>query len=212
MSTRKMSVLAALVALLTLKSALAAPLRRRAVGPTEPHPRRVVMMNLLRSNRLVTGLLAYVLNLEKASPTAAQSALAQGYRGGEASAGATLGAIAGVNSNSRLGGWGGAAVGGLVGSGASLVANSLVKDVTSMLVCDVSVRERVATGVLVRRDTSIDTRVSDAGTSQQRVSEATDLKEYRTRIVTTANKAKLQLEEASSSMFKKTAYAISGFF
>lgn len=157
-------------------------------------------------------MLAYVLNLEKASPTAAQSALAQGYRGGGASAGATIGAIAGVNSNSRLGGWGGAAVGGLVGSGASLVANSLVKDVTYMLVCDVSVRERVASGVLVRRDTSIDTRVSDAGTSQQRVSEATDRKEYRTRIVTTANKANLQLEEASSSMFKKTAYAMSGFF
>lgn len=73
MSTRKMSVVAALVALMAPNSALAAPLCRRAVGPTEPHPRRVVMMNLLRSNRLVTGLLVYVLNLDKASQPASPS-------------------------------------------------------------------------------------------------------------------------------------------
>jgi Enterobacterial TraT complement resistance protein len=156
-------------------------------------------------------MLAYVLNLEAASPTAAQAALAQGYRG-DAAAGATIGALVGANSNNRLGAWGGAAVGGLLASAGSLVADNLVKDVTYVLVCDVSVRERVASGVLVRKDTSIDTKVSDAGTSQQRLSEVSDRKEYRTRIVTTANKANLKLEEASASMFKKTAYAMSGFF
>jgi hypothetical protein len=157
-------------------------------------------------------MLAYVLNLEVASPTAAQSALAQGYRGGDTAAGATLGAVIGANSNNRGGAWGGAAVGGLLASAGSLVADNLVKDVTYMLVCDVSVRERVATGVLVRKDTSIDTKVSDAGTSQQRLSEVSDRKEYRTRIVTTANKVNLKLEEAAPSMFSKTAYAMSGFF
>jgi hypothetical protein len=157
-------------------------------------------------------MLAYVLNLEAASPTAAQAALAQGYRGGDAAAGATIGGLVGANSNNRLGAWGGAAVGGLLASAGSLVADNLVKDVTYVLICDVSVRERVASGVLVRKDTSIDTKVSDAGTSQQRLSEVSDRKEYRTRIVTTANKANLKLEEASASMFKKTAYAMSGFF
>lgn len=57
-------------------------------------------------------------------------------------------------------------------------------------------------------------RISDAGTSTstQSVSEASDKKEYRTRIVTTANKANLELPEAQDLMFKKTSYALSSFF
>jgi len=66
--------------------------------------------------------------------------------------------------------------------------------------------------VIVRKDTQISAKVSDAGSSTQRVSEATNRKEYRTRIVTTANKANLKLEEAQDLMFKKTAYAMAGFF
>ena len=157
-------------------------------------------------------MLAYVLNLEVSSPSAAQAALGQGYRGSEAAAGSTLGAVIGANSNSRTGAWGGAVLGGLLASAGSTVADNLVKDVTYVLVCDVSVRERTAPGVLVRKDTKIDTKVSDAGSSQQRVSEVSDRKEYRTRIVTTANKANLKLEEAAPTMFSKTAYAMSGFF
>lgn len=154
-------------------------------------------------------MLAYVLNLEKASPTAAQAALQQGYIGGETVAGAAVGAAIGSNSGN---GWSGAAIGGVAAAGASLIANSLVKDVTYMLVCDISIRERVAAGVLVRKDTQIDAKVSDAGSSQQRVSEVSDKKEYRTRVVTTANKANLTLEEARDLMFDKTAYALAGFF
>jgi hypothetical protein len=158
-------------------------------------------------------MLAYVLNLEKASTGAAQAALQQGYvGGGDLQAGAAAGALVGANRNNGFGAYKGAAVGGLIASGTSLVANALVQDVTYMLVCDVSVRERAGKGVVVRKDTSIDTKVSDAGSSQQRVSEATDRKEYRTRIVTTANKANLKLEEAQDLMFNKTAYAMSGFF
>jgi hypothetical protein len=155
-------------------------------------------------------MLAYVLSLEKASPGAAQAALSQGYVGGGATgAGAVAGALIGGNSGN---GYKGAAIGGLLAAGGSLVGDALVQDVTYMLVCDVSVREKAGKGVLVRKDTSIDTKVSDGGTSQQRVSEATDRKEYRTRIVTTANKANLKLEEAQDTMFNKTAYALSGFF
>ena len=90
-------------------------------------------------------MLAYVLNLEKASPNAAQAALQQGYvGGGDVSAGTAVGALIGANSNNGYGGYRGAAIGGLMAAGGSLVANSLVHDVTYMLVCDVSVRKRVA--------------------------------------------------------------------
>nr|WP_255558496.1 complement resistance protein TraT [Zhongshania aquimaris] len=108
--------------------------------------------------------------------------------------------------------WGGAALGAVAASGMSMVANALVKDVTYMLVCDISIRERVADGVYVRRDTQLGAQVSDGGSSQSRVSEVTDRKDYRTRVVTTANKANLELPEAQDAMFQKTAYAMAGFF
>ncbi len=152
---------------------------------------------------------AYVLSLEVASEGAAAAALKQGYVGAGDRAG---GALAGALTSSKGSAYRGAAMGSLLASGTSLVANALVQDVTFILVCDVSVRERVARGVLVRKDTSIDARVSDSGSSQQRVSEVSDRKEYRTRIVTTANKANLKLEEAQPLMYEKTAYAMSGFF
>ena len=81
-----------------------------------------------------------------------------------------------------------------------------------MLVADVSIKERVAKGVTGRKDSQMDNKLSDAGSSQQRFSEIADKKEYRTRIVTTANKANLELAEAQESMFNKTAYAMSSFF
>lgn len=152
-------------------------------------------------------MVAYVLNLEKTSPTAAQSALSQGYMGGAVAAGAAVGAVSNNSFPVR-----GAVAGGIVGGAAELVSGALVKDVTYMLVCDVQIKERTKHGAIVRRDTQVDTKVSDAGSSRQTVSEVSNQKEYRTRIVTTANKANLKLEQAQDLMFQKTAYAMSGFF
>ena len=81
--------------------------------------------------------------------------------------------------------------GAVLGGGAELISGSLVKDVTFMLVCDIQVKEKAAKGVIVRKDTQVDTKVSDTGTSRQTTSEVGIRKEYRTRIVTTANKANL---------------------
>ena len=151
-------------------------------------------------------LSVYVLTMEKASPTAAEAALRQGYVGGS---GIIAGAAAGgVATGSGKGAVQGALLGGLT----ETVANAFVQDVTYMLIADIQIKEKARKGVIVRKDTQISAKVSDAGTSTQRVSEATNLKEYRTRIVTTANKANLELEEAQPLMFQKTAYAMSGFF
>lgn len=152
-------------------------------------------------------MIAYVLNLEKASPTAAESALNQGYMGGAVMAGAATGSLVNKGNPYR-----GAAAGGVLGGAAELVSGALVKDVTYMLVCDVQIKEKAPKGVYVRKDSQVDAKVSDAGTSRQTYSEVGNKKEYRTRIVTTANKANLKLEQASDLMFKKTAYAMSGFF
>lgn len=152
-------------------------------------------------------MIAYVLNLEKTDPTAAEQALHKGYMGGAVLAGAAVGGMANSSNPYR-----GAAAGGLVAGAAEFIGGSFVKDVTYMLVCDVQIKEKARKGVIVRKDSQVDTKVSDSGTSRQTYSEATNRKEYRTRIVTTANKANLELSEAEELMFKKTAYAMSGFF
>ena len=150
----------------------------------------------------------FVITLEKASPTAAEVALSQGYRG-DVGAGSRAGVLVGFDQGRSLTS---GVVGGLLSAFGTTAANAFVQDVTYMLVADVQVKEKTAKGVIVRKDSTISTKVSDAGTSTQSVSEATDKKEYRTRIVTTANKANLELVEAQESMFKKTAYAMSSFF
>jgi hypothetical protein len=156
-------------------------------------------------------MVAYVVKLEKASPTAAQAALGQGFVGGSSTANAVLAgaALGSMNSNS---GYKGAVGGGLALGAADFVAGNMVKDVTYLLVVDVQIKERAANGAIVRKDTAINTKVSDDGKSRQTVSEVSNQKEYRTRIVTTANKVNLKLEEAQPQMFSKTAYALSGFF
>ncbi|MET1254509.1 complement resistance protein TraT [Aliikangiella maris] len=152
-------------------------------------------------------MIVYVLNLEKASPTAAEAALGQGYLGGAVASGAAVGAIANNSSPYR-----GAVSGGILGGAAEFISGSLVKDVTYMLVADVQIKEKARKGVYVRKDSQVDAKVSDAGSSRQTYSEVSNKKEYRTRIVTTANQANLELNEAIDLMFKKTAYAMAGFF
>lgn len=149
-------------------------------------------------------LSAFVLNLEKASPSASEQALNRGYEGGIL-AGAAIGGAA-------RGDWKGAVAGGVVGAGVDMISGALVKDVTYMLVCDIQIKERTKDGILVKRATDISTKVSDQGYTQQSVDETSNMKEYRTRIVTTANKANLKLEDAAPSIYSKTAAAMSGFF
>jgi hypothetical protein len=122
---------------------------------------------------------AFVLNLEKASESAAKQALGQGYLGGAVLTGAAVGAAIDHNNRFR-----GAGVGGLAAGAADFIAGAVVKDVYYMLVVDLQVSEKTAQ----------------------------DRQAYQTRIVTTANKANLKLEDAAEPMFQKTAFAISSFF
>jgi hypothetical protein len=150
-------------------------------------------------------MVAYVLNLQEARPTAVQQAIGHGY-GGEAVDGAQLAGSILSDSNGAIAG------AGLAAGAAEHIAGNLVHDVTFMLVCDVQIRERAAPRVVVHKDTEIDVKVSDRGSTKHKASETTDRKEYRTRIVATANKANLDLEDAKPQLFKKTAQAMAGFF
>lgn len=160
-------------------------------------------------------LQANVLSVAKTDPTAAQQALAGGYGGpllsavGGAAAGAAIGGLAG----GTYGAVGmGAAAGGLAFAGAELVTGALVKDVLFMVVTDVQVVEKAAEGVIVRQDNQQNLKQGIGGTEQQTSSEVTKHKKYRTRVVSTANKANLDYEEAAPALTQGLTRSLAGLF
>jgi hypothetical protein len=113
-------------------------------------------------------------------------------------------------------GWTGAAVGGavggVVGGLASTVANASVADVTYMIVTDVEITEKAREGVIVRQDSQQDASQGVGGRRTQTSSEVMDVKKYRTRIVSTANKANLGYEEAAPELTQGLIRSVSGLF
>jgi len=145
----------------------------------------------------------FVRNLEKTTPEGAARALSSGYQG----------VGVGVAAGYALGGSGRDMAGsGLLMAGVGVVANAFVQDVMYLLVADIQIKENAGKGVIVRRDSKVNSKISDDGGTTQTFSEASNKKEYRTRVVTTANKANLELAEAQPLMFEKTAYAMAAFF
>lgn len=155
-------------------------------------------------------LRANVLSVEKASPTAAESALSSGYGGSLA------GAAAGAAIGGGVGGWSGAGIGGLagavVGGAIETVADAAVKDVTYMVVTDVEIAERAKESVIVRQDSQQDAKQGIGGSRRQTSSEISDRKKYRTRIVSTANQANLEYFDAAPSLTNGLVRSISGLF
>jgi len=155
-------------------------------------------------------LLGNVLSVSKASPTAAEAALASGY-GGVFAGGATGAAVGGVTH-----GWTGAvvggAVGGILGGLTETVANAAVKDVTYMVVTDIEITEKARPGVIVRQDSQQNASQGMGGRRTQTSSEVMDVKKYRTRIVSTANKANLAYDEAAPQLTQGLIRSVSGLF
>ena len=155
-------------------------------------------------------LRASVLSVGKASPTAAENALGGGYGG------ALTGAAIGAATGGALGGWSGAGIGGLAGAAAfgiaEVVADAAVKDVTYMVVTDIEIAEKAKQGVVVRQDSQQDAKQGIGGSRRQSSSEVSDRKKYRTRVVSTANKANLEYEEAAPQLTSGLVRSISGLF
>ena len=155
-------------------------------------------------------LRANVLSVDKASPTAAESALGGGYGG------ALTGAAVGAATGGAIGGWSGAGIGGLAGAAAfgigETIADASVHDVTYMAITDVEIAEKAKQGVIVRQDSKQDAKQGIGGGRTQTSSEISDMKKYRTRVVSTANQVNLQYEEAADDLTNGLARAISGLF
>jgi hypothetical protein len=156
-------------------------------------------------------LLAQVLQVSKASPTAAETAVRGGY-GGPILAGAATGALVGGAAGGWHGAGVGAAAGGVVGGVAATVADAAVKDVTYMVITDVQISEKAREGVIGRRNSQVDASQGVGGRERQTFAEVTDEKRYRTRVVSTANKVNLSYEEAAADLTQGLARSLAGLF
>ncbi len=149
-----------------------------------------------------------VLYVGKADPSALRESLYGGYGG--ALAGAMGGAAVGGVTHG-LGGMAiGMGIGGLVGGVGELVAGSLVKDVTYTIVTDLMISERSTDKV--EQTVQADLQQGKGSVIQQTSKGTVDRRRYQTRIVSSANKVNLNLEEALPSMLDGLAKSISGIF
>lgn len=155
-------------------------------------------------------LQANVLSVAKSSPTAAEAALHSGYGG------ALAGAVLGAGIGGAAGGWAGAGygglAGGLAGAAAETIGDALVKDVTFVVITDIEISEKVKDGVVLRQDSKLGLAQGTTGSASQTSSEIVDRKKYRTRIVSTANQANLEYEQAAPSLSAGMVRSISGLF
>lgn len=151
-------------------------------------------------------LQANVLSVAKTTPEEAAQMLAGGY--GAPLVGAAAGAAAGV----VVGGAGGGVAGGIMGMLGTVAADAFVTDVMFLAVTDIQLVEKAPEGVIVRSDSQQNLAQGMAGTQKQTYSEVGKFKKYRTRVISTANKANLEYEEAAEPLTKGLARSLSGLF
>jgi hypothetical protein len=147
-----------------------------------------------------------VLSVGKADPSAAEKALGGGF--GSALGGAAAGAAVGYMASG--GGTNGALIGGLVAGGASMIADSLVKDVTYAIITDIQISEK--SQVKVFQNTKSRLKQGTATTKEQTAVETVDKKSYQTRILSEANQVNLELQDALPQLKAGLVNSISGLF
>ena len=164
----------------------------------------------------------------KTDPSGADEALANGFGGG----------VAGVAIGSQVGGTGAMVAFGLLGAAVEVVANSLTKNVTFVIVTDLQISERSA-DVITQ---SIESKFTQGATSKtlvpyekgsiwsdnyrsgykdhlnkgtiikQNSTVKTNRRKYRTRVVSTANQVNLEFHEAQIILEQNLAKSIAGIF
>lgn len=144
-------------------------------------------------------LLANVLKVGKDDLRASDSYLEAG------ASGAIIGSAASSSSDQGKG----IVLGAVIG----VVSDALVDDTLYTMVTDIEVRERPRAGEVVTRSESGSTTQGSSATVKQKVSPITaDWKTYRTRVVSTANQANLEFEQALPALENGLVRAIAGMF
>ena len=160
-----------------------------------------LVSNPARAHYLVQ---ANVLKIGKMSRSASEAAIGGGF--GSTLAGVGTGVAVGSltnNSNAMI-------AGGLAGGLVSVAADALVKDVNYAMITDIQISERSNHKIKQRTQASLQNGASTH--TMQDYSEESNLKRYRTRLVSNADKMNLNFAEARPVLEREAAHAISGIF
>ncbi len=167
-----------------------------------------VTKNPDEANMMLTGS---IIAAGKSTSSDSNKYLSSGYKGG--AEGAVIGGILGGSPNGRN-----AAVGGaLLGAASGFLADTLVEDVYFTFVMDVQLRERPLEGDRIQNKAQDSTQKGTSSANSQTSSKTSSSVVrganynwiiHETRVVTTANKMNLEIEEAIPEVQKKTAETI----
>jgi hypothetical protein len=152
-------------------------------------------------------LQANVLQVGRTSAAAAEGAFAKGFGsalvGGAAGAG--LGRVASDQTEAII-------AGAVTGVAASVVADSFVQDVTYSIITDLQISERAGEGVMVTERMTQDLAQGSSGRRILSTTEVHDWKRYQTRVMSSANQANLDFEDAAPELVAGLTRAIAGIF
>lgn len=144
-------------------------------------------------------LQANVLKIEKMTPEQASAALSGGF--GALAGGAAANVISGGDAGTTLAG------AAIVGA-ASAIAGAMVKNIDIVAVVDIQVSVRTESAIKQSSHSKI--KQGSSTTENQSESGDTHWKQYRTRVVSTANKINLTYQEAKAPLEQALATSISG--
>lgn len=147
---------------------------------------------------------ANVLKIGKMSRKASEAAFGSGF--GSTLAGVGTGVAVGglTRSTSTM------IAGGLAGGLASVAADALIKDVNYAMITDIQISERTKQKINQHTQTRLPNGLSTHTT--QDYSEESNLKKYRTRLVSNADKVNLNFAEARPILEREAANSIAGIF
>ncbi len=148
---------------------------------------------------------ANVIKFEKMDQDEAKRIMNAGFGG--AATGAAVGALAMAAHTTRTSSIIGA---GLIGSAVGLAADSMIENVTYSLVTDIQIVEQTSDKVVSTETASLSNGLSTQSTLE--TTSETGQHKYQTRILTSAEKMNLDLEEASPALSNSLAMSVSGVF
>tara|TARA_R110001592_G_C13051021_1_gene740155 strand:+ start:334 stop:1071 length:738 start_codon:yes stop_codon:yes gene_type:complete len=152
-------------------------------------------------------LQANILSVGMSDKTAAERALHSGYGGvlGSVALGAGVSAVTGGSGRNM-----GAA--GLALGAVDFVGGLMVKDVYFAAITDIQLSQRARPGQKITMQSQQNLAQGNSGGDRLSYEEQVDWKRYRTRVMSSANKANLEWEDAQPELSAALVQVISGLF
>ncbi len=178
------------------------------------NPSNMIITKLERAGYTITDnpddanymLQANILKVARMDKDDAQKVLFAGYGG--ILEGTLIGAAVGgsVGSGKTM------LAGGLIGAALGTVADSWVRDVTYSVITDVQLSERAGDGVVINEHSHATLVQGDSGQKRVTSNETTNWRRHQIRVVSTAGKVNLKFEEAKPELLDGISNSITGIF